>query len=107
MLFNINNIESKLIIVIPLPLYNIGEIGLDCCSNPIKNISLAFFIDISLAILASYLDSSLDSILGTLNIIIACPVLRTSTTAYTNVPLGLNMSKVWLNSSLVSSRLGS
>ena len=107
MLSNTNNIESKLIIVIPLPLYNIGEIGLDYYSNPIKNISLAFFINILLVIFTSCLDSLLGSILGTLNIVIICPILRTSITVYTNIPLGLNISKVWLNLSLISSYLGS
>ena len=81
-------------IITPLPLYNISEIGLDCYSDLIKNISLASFIEILLVILISYLNNSLSSILGSLNIVIAYLILKTNIIKYINIPLLLNISKV-------------
>ena len=93
MLFNTNNIKSKLITVTFLPLYNISKIGLNYYNNLTRNTSLASFIKILLIILTSYLDNSLNSILSPLNIVIAYFILKTSTTKYTNIPLLLNISK--------------
>ena len=107
MLSNIDNIESKLITITLLPLYDIGEIGLDYYNNLTKNANLAFFIEILLAIFTSYLDNSLSSILSSLNTVIARSVLRIGTTKYINISLLLNISKAWLSLLLVRSYLDS